>query len=398
MAKDTRLYVQTCEDCQRNKPSQQLPLGLLQPLPIPDQPWETVTMDFVGPLPKTARGFDSITVFVDKLTKQVHFVASHTTDSAPQVARIFFDHVFHLHGMPTTIVSDRDTKFTSHFWKELSQLMDVHLAISTAFHPQTDGQTERTNRTLIAMLRNFIDQCQTNWDLLLAAAKFAINNATNTSTGATPFFLNSGHHPHVPLSLLTPAPGPNPAANDFVQTQSDALILAKESLATAQERQAANADTSRQDHSFQVGDQVLLNLADITLPANRTHRSQKLLPRFGGPYTILEQISPVSFHLGLPPTLKIHPVFHVDRLQPYHISPASFGHRTPAKPPPELIDGKEEYEVESIQDHWQMGRHMEYLIKWIEYPQEDSTWQKESDLKHSKQLLTKYKHDHGLKP
>jgi hypothetical protein len=397
MAKDTRSYVQTCEACQRNKPSQQRPLGLLQPLPIPDRPWQTVTMDFIGPLPKTARGFDSITVFVDKLTKQIHCVASHTTDNAPQVARIFFDNVFRLHGMPTTIVSDRDTKFTSRFWKELSRLMDVHLAMSTAFHPQTDGQTERANRTLITMLRNFVDQRQTNWDLLLSAAEFAINNATNASTGVTPFFLNSGNHPNVPLALLTPAPGPNPAANDFAQAQSDALILAKESLAAAQERQAANADAHRRDHSFKVGDPVLLNLEDITLPADRTRRSQKLLPRFGGPYTIAEQMSPVSFRLELPSTWKIHPVFHVDRLQPHHSSPASFGQRTPAKPPPVLIDGEEQYVVEAIVEHRRHNNRREYLLQWEGWPREDWTWAPESELSHCKEILTKYKRDHGLR-
>jgi hypothetical protein len=121
-------------------------------------------MDFVGPLPKTPRGFNSIMVFVNKLTKQVHFASCHTTDSTLQIARIFFDLIFHLYGMPTTIISDRNTKFTSCFWKELSRLMDVHLAMSTAFHPQTDGQTERANHTLITMLHNFIDQHQSNWD------------------------------------------------------------------------------------------------------------------------------------------------------------------------------------------------------------------------------------------
>jgi hypothetical protein len=158
MAKEVQQYIHTCESCQRNKPSNQLPAGLLQPLPIPDRPWQTITMDFVGPLPKTPRGFDSVTVFVDKLSKQVHFVASNTSDTASQVARIFFDNIFRLHGLPTTIVSDRDAKFTSRFWTELSRLLDVHLALSTAFHPQTDGQTERANRTLITMLRSFVDQ------------------------------------------------------------------------------------------------------------------------------------------------------------------------------------------------------------------------------------------------
>src|SRR5690606_40659264 len=118
-----------------------------------------------------------------KMSKQVHFVPSKTTDSATDVARLFFANVFRLHGMPTSIVSDRDAKFTSHFWKELHRLMDVKLAMSTAFHPQTDGQTERANQTLETILRAFVDQRQTNWDLLLPAAEFAYNNSVNPSTG-----------------------------------------------------------------------------------------------------------------------------------------------------------------------------------------------------------------------
>jgi hypothetical protein len=397
MAKDTRLYVQTCESCQRTKPSNLPPAGLLQPLPIPDRPWQTVTMDFVGPLPKTPRGFDSITVFVDKLTKQVHFAPCHTTDSASQIARIFFDHVFRLHGMPTTIVSDRDTKFTSRFWKELSRLMDVHLAMSTAFHPQTDGQTERANRTLITMLRNFVDQRQSNWDLLLSAAEFATNNATNASTGVSPFFLNSGSHPNMPMSLLTPALGPNPSVNEFVQSQSEALILAKESLAAAQDRQAANADIHRRDHDFKIGDRVLLSLENITLPSDRTRTSQKLLARFAGPHTIVEQLSPVSFRLDLPPSMKIHPVFHVDRFRHYHPSPEALGPRTPARPPPVIVEDEEEYEVEAIADHRRINNKMEYLLQWQGYPREDWTWEPESELAHCKDILNKYKRDHGLR-
>jgi len=354
-------------------------------------------MDFVGPLPKTPRGFDSITVFVDKLTKQVHFVPCQTTDTASQVARIFFDHVFRLHGMPTTIVSDRDAKFTSRFWKELSRLMDVHLAMSTAFHPQTDGQTERANRTLITMLRNFVDQRQSNWDLLLSAAEFATNNATNSSTGASPFFLNSGSHPNVPMSLLTPVSGTNPAVSDFVQSRSEALVLAKESLAAAQERLIANEDCHRQDHDFKVGDHILLNLENITLPADRTRTSQKLLARFAGPHTIVEQLSPVSFRLDLPPTMKIHPVFHVDRFRRYHPSPGELGPRTPAKPAPVIIEEEEEYVVEAIMEHRKHNNRMEYLLQWQGYPREDWTWEPESNLAHCKEILKKYKRDHGLR-
>jgi len=141
IAKDTQQYVATCEKCQRNKGSQERPAGLLQPLPIPSQRWEVVTMDFIGPLPPTARKFDAITVFVDKLTKLAHFVPSTTSATAVDVAHQFFDNIFKLHGLPTSIISDRDTRFTSRFWQELHKLLDVKLALSTATtHRQMDRQ------------------------------------------------------------------------------------------------------------------------------------------------------------------------------------------------------------------------------------------------------------------
>ena len=142
MNNDVRQYVKSCDSCQRIKASQQVPGGLLQPLPIPARPWEQVSMDFIVQLPKTKAGFDAIVVFVDTFSKMTHFAPTKTTASAPDTARLFFDHIFRLHGLPKSIVSDRDAKFTSKFWKSLFQTLGTKLAMSTAFHPQTDGQTE----------------------------------------------------------------------------------------------------------------------------------------------------------------------------------------------------------------------------------------------------------------
>ena len=147
----------SCDVCQRNKSSNKKLAGLLRPLEIPTRNWQHVSMDLIIQLPKTKSGNDAIVVFVDKLSKMSHFVATKTAISAPELAKIFFDTVFRLHGMPEVIISDRDTRFTSLFWRALFKSMDTKLAMSTAFHPQTDGQTERNNRTLEQMLRNFIN-------------------------------------------------------------------------------------------------------------------------------------------------------------------------------------------------------------------------------------------------
>src|SRR3954464_3607715 len=157
MDSNIRAYVSSCDLCQRNKTSRQTPAGLLQPLPIPEYNWQQISMDFIVQLPETTRTKkDAIVVFVDRLSKQVHLEATNTTATAPDIAKIFFDTIFRHHGLPTVIVCDRDAKFTSNFWKALFNLTNTKIAYSIAYHPQSDGQTERTNQTLEQILRLYI--------------------------------------------------------------------------------------------------------------------------------------------------------------------------------------------------------------------------------------------------
>ena len=201
MHKEIESYVSSCHSCQSNKPSHQSPIGLLSPLPIPSRPWETVTIDFITQLPRSTKGHDAIMVFVDKLTKMVHFAATTTTIDAPGAATLFFDNIVRLHGLPKTLVSDRDVRFTSNFWRSLRTLLGTSLMMSTAYHPQTDGQTERANRTLEEMLRATVSFNQRDWDLHLTAAEIAFNNSIHASTGFSPYYLNSGQQIYLPLDI-----------------------------------------------------------------------------------------------------------------------------------------------------------------------------------------------------
>src|SRR5947208_7910076 len=171
MNNEVRQYVKTCDSCQRIKASQQSPAGLLQPLPVPTKAWEQVSMDFITQLPNTKAGHDAIVVFVDTFSKMVHFAPTKTTATAPETAKLFFEYIFRSHGLPKSIVSNRDAKFTSKFWQTLCKTLGTKLAMSTAFHPQTDGQTERANRTLADMSRAVVIYQQDDRDAHLAAAQ-----------------------------------------------------------------------------------------------------------------------------------------------------------------------------------------------------------------------------------
>jgi hypothetical protein len=389
--RDVNKYVTTCVACQSNKASNQRPGGLLQPLPIPTRRWEVVTMDLITGLPVTRTGQnDAIIVFVDKLSKMVHYAACKETVDAPAVAKIFFREVVRLHGIPEVIVSDRDPRFTSRFWSALWSLLNTKLNMSTAYHPQTDGQTERANRTLEETLRAYVSYHGDDWDEKLTAAEIAVNNSTNDSTGFTPYYLNFGQHPHLPLNHVA-VNSNNPAAQTLLRTISDSIVIAKQRLVAAQQRQAEYANKRRREVTFRVGDQVMLSTENL----NVGERKRKLTPKYTGPFVVEEVKSPVAYRLRLPPQLaRIHNVFHVSLLKPYRVDDGQFTGRPQInRPPPEIIDGEEEWEVERILDHRtrRVGRGtvVEYLVKWLGYPDSDNSWVPSGDV-HAATLVKEY--------
>jgi len=384
MGKDVHKFITTCDSCQRNKPSNQQPAGLLQPLDTPTRRWEQITMDFIVQLPVTRNNFDAIVVFVDRLTKKAIFCAANTSISAPEVAKIFFNNVFRYHGLPKVIISDRDAKFTSRFWRTLFEQLGTKLSMSTAFHPQTDGQTERMNRTLEEMLRAYVTYNQDQWDEYLPAAEFAYNNSQQTSTGYTPFELDNGQHTLTPASLLSQTTSV-PAADNFLEHWDNMINMAKDSLREAQENQMKYANQHRRHLTFKIGDKVLLSAQHINNPVDRNRPTRKLTPRYLGPYTISAVISTTAYKLDLPTTLKIHPVFHISKLKLYNET-EDFLRATPP-PPVTLPDNSEEYEVEQILDKRILNGKTQYLIKWVGYPLHDATWEPVNHLKNTQQKV-----------
>ena len=393
---DVKDYVRTCDTCQRDKVSRLQPAGKLMPLSVPTRRWDTVTLDFITDLPPTRDGHDTILVFVEKLTKMVHFAPTHKSVSAEETAKLYIDTVVKHHGFQENLVSDRDARFTGHFWRRMCDLLHTNHNLSTAFHPQSDGQTERVNTVLEEYLRHYIAPNHSNWDELLPLAEYAINNAKHASTGFTPFYLNYGQHPLNPLLLSgksghrkTKLPASQrltkPAVEAFVHDICHAIKLAKDALHAARDRQKAYADAHRRELTFEVGDYVLLHTKNLKIQHVGVG---KLLLRYIGPFKVRRIVNEVAYALELPPNMKCHDVFHVSVLKAYRSQGT-------VQPPPVTFDvvSDMEYEVEQILAHRDVGRkaaRREYLVKWLNYGPEHNTWEPLRNMTNCDKLVEQY--------
>ncbi|KAE8692821.1 cytochrome P450 78A7-like [Hibiscus syriacus] len=291
MGNDVEAYVKTCLVCQQDKIEQRRPAGLLQPLPIPEKPWESLSMDFIVCLP-VSDGFSSIMVVVDRFSKYGTFIPASKVCPAEEAARLFLKYVVKYWGVPQTIISDRDTRFTGRFWKELFKLMGSSLNFSTSVHPQTDGQTERVNALVETYLRHYRSE------------------ATNQSS----FEIVTGQQPLTPNAVVIGYQGPNPTTYQFAKEWQEQHELVRACLHKAGKRTKKWADRKRQDVNFEVGDLVLAKLSGIL--RNPYHKG--LVRRYEGPFKVLKRVGTMAYKLELPLTIKAHPVFHESLLKPYH--------------------------------------------------------------------------------
>ena len=392
MHRDVKEYVNTCINCQQNKITNQPPLGLLHPIETPEQRWHTVTMDLITSLPVTKNGHDAIVVFVDKMSKMVHYVPTVTTIDAPSLATLMINHVIKLHGIPICIISDRDPRFTSSFWKALWLQLGTKLKMSTAYHPQTDGLTERNNRTLEESLRSYVNYHQNNWDNMLPLLEFSYNNCINSTTGFSPFFLNYGQHPMTPLDYVVRKEVQiNDTAAIMIDKLYDSLTIAHDNITKAQASQKKYADIHRRDfEQFKIGDQVLLSTDNLRTPG----RAPKLIAKRIGPFTIIRVLGKLNYELELPLSMKgIHNRFHVQQLTRFHSTDA-FPSRpiTNIRPPAVVVAGHSDnvYEVQSVLKHRGTGNRLQYLIHWKGYPEYESTWEPVSAFVHHRDKIDEY--------
>jgi hypothetical protein len=312
-------------------------------------------MDLITDLPPSRahdeKVYDSIISFTDMLTKQAIFVRATKTISSTSLAHVFLEHVFSKKGLPNVIVSDRDPRLTSTFWSTLFKALGSHLNISTAYHPETDGQSEISHRHIEQILRAYVSPLHDDWATWLPVAEFSFNNAVHSSTHVSPFYANLGFHPKTPADFVLPTLDPD--ATDYLETLRDIQAVISRELEYSKAQQATQADRHRRPLEFQVGDRVRLSTDHLNLA---DYPSSKLKPRFLGPFEVSKVISPVAYKLLLPAAFsRLHPVFHVSKLLPWHSSSdADFPDRElPAQPLRRVSDyvrGDDVFEVDEIFD------------------------------------------------
>ena len=278
-------------------------------------------MDFVTHLPRTPQGHDAVWVIVDQLTKSTHFLAVRMTFTLERFCRLYIREIVRLHGVPISIVSDRDRRFTTHFWKSFQKAVGTRLTMSTTFHPQTDGQSERTIQVLEDMLRAFVLDHKGSWEEHLPLVEFAYNKSYQASIQMAPYEALYGRPCRSPI-CWTEVGESSITGPDLIRDTSEKVSLIRQRLLTTQSRQKSYANVRRQPLDFEVGDQVFLKV----MPKKgvvRFDKRGKLSPRFIGPFEILERVGTVVYRLALPPNMSgVYEVFHISMLRRYTPDPA----------------------------------------------------------------------------
>ena len=375
-------YIPSCGECQRNKSSTSKPSGPLHPLPIPDERCESVSMDFIGPLPPD-NGFDYILTITDRLNSDIRIIPTKSTITAEELATVFFDSWYCENGLPLDIISDRDKLFVSKFWRHLMLLTGVKLKHSSSFHPQSNGASERTNKTVNQCIRFHVERNQTGWAKALPLIRFQIMNSVNKSTGFSPFQLRFGRSVRIIPPLIPPPPKPSKeyiTARSVLEEVSSNVASARDNLMLAKITQSYYSNSSRGDSvKYKIGDKVMLS----TLNRRREYKSQgelrvaKFMPRYDGPYLVVEVHEAAStVTLDIPNAPNIFPTFHTSHIKPFKENDNSkWPSRTLERPGPVSPENPSDYLVDRIIDHKKIGKSgAKYLVRWVGYGPEDDQW------------------------
>lgn len=377
MRKQVKQWVRDCDICQRYKPDLSAYPGLLQPLPIPTQVWQEISMDFIVGLPMS-KGKTIIMVVVDRLSKYAHFFPLSHPYSASQVAQVFLDNIYKLHGLPKSIVSDRDRVFLSHFWTSLFKLLKVTLKMSTAYHPQTDGQTEVVNRCLECYLRCMTGENPQAWTDWLPLAEYWYNTNFHSSIQTSPYEVVYGQPPPIDLPYMA-GDSPVDVVDRTLQAREKAKEMLQFHLKRAQDRMKNLVDKSRTDREYDVGTKVYLKLQPHRQVTIRKGVQHKFSAKYYGPFEVIARIGKVAYKLDLPVSAQIHPVFHISQLKKCH-GDAAVSNVLPTID----VAGVMEARPVAVLDR-RLGKRgnrpvMMVLVQWSTGTADDATWEVYGDL------------------
>ena len=343
LSADVKTFVAACDVCARSKNTHRPPAGLLHPLEVPTRPWSHIAVDFVTGLPPSD-GNDTILTIVDRFSKAVHYVPLSKLPSAPEMSDLLVQHVVRLHGIPVDIVSDRGPQFTSKVWQTFCKGIGATVSLTSGYHPQSNGQAERANQSLEDTLRCFCHRLPSSWSSYLPWVEYAHNTLVSSSTGRSPFETSLGYQPplfpaqEADIAVSTPDDHVQRCRKVWEKTRSALLLSGDRSSRSANRRRVPAPD-------YRPGQKVYLRAKNLPIPGT----SKKLAPRFIGPFPVESIVNPVSVKLTLPPSLHIHPVFHVSQLKPVTVSPLTVP--TPVPPPPQVLgDGDLAWEVKRVLD------------------------------------------------
>lgn len=404
--RDVTRFTRNCHSCRRAKHPRQKYEGWLRSLPVPERRWQDISVDYVGPLPpSTFMGmtYRYILVFVDRLTKMRHFLPTQTMEPA-EAANSFFCSVYRLHGLPVTIVSDRGRQFTSKFWQVLCQRLKIDAKLSTAFHPETDGQTEIANAFMNQYLRQFVNYAGDDWAQWLPSSEFAANNSVSATTNTTPFFANSGQHPRLgfePLpegepGLTTHTRRQTFQADEFATKMEDITQHLREEMIIAQAITEDQSNTRRRPaRTYKENDMVWLSTKNL----ERARPAAKLDHLFDGPFRIARVTrNPLVVKLDLPPEMQVHPYFHVNLLQSAPEDPYPGQRPTPRDPVP-TTQGEVEWFIKDIVDSKFDYRHRPALLKYrVHWDDNTFSWEPWNYITNAPHALEEFHRQYPDKP
>jgi hypothetical protein len=394
LGRDVDAYCKDCLPCRRSTPARHRPYGLLAPLPPPTRAWEQVTMDFITELPPSSYGgvvYDAILVVVCRLTKMAHYIPARGDWDGTDLAQAWIREIIRLHGIPEQIISDRGPLMNAKHWKTFQYYLNSRRVLSSAYHPQTDGQTERQNQTLEQYLRCYCTLEQDDWALWIGLGEFAYNDSEHATIKTTPFRAYYGQDPRgAEWPSITMSKGKSALG---LQTAAKVISVQKEcrkNILLANAYQKEYADKKRLPATFKIGDQVLVS----TRHMKSARPKRKLDWKYVGPGTIVDQYGPSAYKVDLPGLGKIHPVFHASLLEPYSPS-GSIPH--PEAPTVDTLQSFSDdvYEVDRVLERRQSGEgQWEYLVSWKGYPQEENSWEPAPNL--SASTLKKFWKDNNI--